>query len=76
MTMKAGRPRRVMIVPCTAPMAAQTSRATRIAAHHGQPTDWRTSSAITTPPIPLTKPIDRSISPSSRGNTIPMARSM
>ena len=32
-----GRPSRVMIVPCSAPIAAQTSRATMIAAHHGQP---------------------------------------
>ncbi len=44
--------------------------------HHGQPIDCRTSSAMTTPPMPLTNPMDRSISPSSSGNTIPMARSM
>ena len=75
-TTKEGRPSRVMIVPCNAPMAAQASRPTMMAAHHGQPTDCFTSSAVMVPPMPLTKPIDRSISPSSRAKISPMASSM
>ena len=67
---------RVMIVPWRAPIAAHTSRATRIAAHQGQPNDCLTSSAVTIPPMPLTKPIERSISPSSRGKTSPIANNM
>ncbi len=57
-------------------MAAHTSSATITAAHHGQPHDCFTSSAVMMPPIPLTNPIDRSISPRSSANTSPIARSM
>ena len=47
-----------------------------IAAHHGQPYDCFTNSAVMIPPMPLTKPIDRSISPSSSANTSPIANNM
>jgi hypothetical protein len=66
-TTNEGRPRRVMMEPCRTPIAAQTSRATRIAAHHGQSSpEGLSSSASTTPPRAATNPIDRSISPSSK----------
>src|SRR5262245_59830140 len=71
-----GRPNRVMIVPCNRPISAQTTSPARIDAHQGQPTDSFTNSAITMPPMPLTKPIDRSISPSNSANTSPIASSM
>ena len=35
-----------MIVPCSAPMAVHASSATMIAAHHGQPNDCFTNSAV------------------------------
>ena len=34
-----GKPRRVMIVPCSTPIAAHATSATRIAAHHGHPNE-------------------------------------
>ena len=76
MTTNDGSPSRVMIVPWSAPIAAHASSATMIAAHHGQPYCCLTNSAVMMPPMPLTKPIDRSISPSSRANTSPIASSM
>ena len=72
-TMNDGRPTLVMIVPWSAPIAAHARSARMIAAHHGQPIEGLTSSAMTTPPIPPTKPIDRSISPRSRAKTSPIA---
>ena len=64
-TMNEGSPILVMIVPCSSPITAQTTRAAAIAAHHGHPIVGLASSASTTPPSPATKPIERSISPSS-----------
>ena len=75
-TMNDGKPSRVMIVPWRMPIAAQTASATRIAAHHGHPYCCFTSSAVMMPPMPLTKPIDKSISPRSSANTSPIASSM
>ena len=75
-TTNEGRPSLVMIVPCTAPMAAQVSKPTMMAAHHGHAHDSFTSSAMTTPPTPLTNPMERSISPRSRAKTSPMASIM
>jgi hypothetical protein len=71
-----GNPSRVMSVPWNRPMAVVTSRAARIAAHHGQSYGPISSLVVTTPPMPETNPIDRSISPSSRANTSPMPSSM
>ena len=75
-TTKEGRPTLVMIVPWRRPTAAVLRSAARIAAHHGHPVLRCTSSAATMPPMPATKPIERSISPSSRANTSPIASSM
>ena len=47
-----------------------------IAAHHGQPVESFTSSAMIVPPIPATNPIERSISPSRSANVSPIASSM
>ena len=72
-----GRPTRVTSEPCSAPIAAQTKRATRIAAHHGQSSpEGLSSSASTTPLSPATYPIDRSISPSRSAYTSPIARTL
>jgi len=54
------------------PMAVVTASAAAMAAHHGQSRGPASSSAATTPPRPDTKPIDRSISPSSSTNTSAM----
>ena len=67
---------RVMIVPWIAPIAAHASSATSTAAHHGQFHPCFTISAVRIPPIPLTNPIDKSISPSSNAKTSPIANSM
>ena len=69
-----GSPRRVMMVPMNAPISAQTSSAAMHAAHHDQlPCSLVTSSAAMIPPTPPTKPAERSISPSRRTKTRPMA---
>ena len=73
-TTKEGTPSFVMITPCSRPMPMPAASATTSAA--GQPnTLWlsgKVSRATSTPATPLTKPTDRSISPSSSTNTIPM----
>ena len=68
-----GSPMRVIKDPCRIPINAHTTSAAAIAAHQGQPTVGLTSSAMTTALRPATNPIDRSISPSRRANTSPIA---
>src|SRR5579872_3171432 len=75
--MNEGNRRRVISVPWIAPNTAQKSRPARIAAHHGQCvvtgcTSW---TVIAAPQAP-TNPTDRSISPSTRANPSPMARTI
>ena len=67
---------RAIRVPCSAPIAVVTSRAAMTAAHQGQSRDPMSSSAVITPPITETKPIDRSMSPSSSANTSLIPSSM
>jgi len=72
-TMNDGIPTFANRMPCSVPMAAPAAIAATMATN----TDvWLpsgiSSSAVMTPPMPLTKPIDRSISPSSSTNTTPM----
>ena len=76
-TMNDGIFSRATSVPWMAPNAAQASSVTMIAAHHGQfaPVGC-TSSATTTLPSPMTRPTDRSISPSSRAKISAIASSM
>ena len=68
---------RATSVPWMKPTAAQASNVTMIAAHHGQFAPLGcTSSATTTLPSPMTRPTDRSISPSSRAKISAIASSM
>src|SRR6516164_1610653 len=63
--------------PCMAPTAAQASSAAMIAAHHGQlRLVGCTSSATTTLPNAMTRPTERSISPSSRAKISAIASTM
>ena len=62
-TTNEGSRSRAIRVPCSAPIAVVTSRAAMTAAHQGQLRDPMSSSAVITPPITETKPIDRSMSP-------------
>ena len=75
-TTNEGSRSRATRVPCSAPIAVVTSRAVMTAAHHGQSRDPMSSSAVITPPITETKPIDRSMSPSSSANTSLIPSSM
>ena len=64
-------------VPWMAPTTPQHARATRMAAHHGQPGLGRwTSWKAMTPPRRATAPMDRSISPRSRTTISAIARTM
>ena len=68
---------RATSVPWMKPTAAQASNVTMIAAHHGQFAPLGcTSSATTTLPSPMTRPTDRSISPSRRAKISAIASSM
>ena len=72
-TTKDGIPIFVMSRPCSVPIAAPAATAMMIAgtAPIALPSS-SSSSAVMTPATPLTKPTDRSISPSSSTNTRPM----
>ena len=73
MTTKEGMPTFVMSSPWNVPIARPAATAMMIAgiAPIALPSS-SSSSAVMTPATPLTKPTDRSISPSSRTNTTPM----
>ena len=58
--------------PCISPIAAPVPSAATIASQVGTFLPGSSSTAATTPPMPLTYPIERSISPSSSTNTMPM----
>ncbi len=75
-TTNEGSRSRAIRVPCSAPIAVVTARAAMTAAHQGQSRDPMSSSAVITPPITETKPIDRSMSPSSSANTSLIPSSM
>ena len=62
----------MMIKPCTSPTTVTAANAAGIVKNQGHPRS-RKIRVMTTPPTALTKPIERSISPSSRTKTTPMA---
>ena len=76
-TMNDGILSRATIDPWMKPTAAHATSVDMIAAHHGKfaPVGC-TSSATTTLPSPMTRPTDRSISPSSRAKISAIASSM
>ena len=76
-TTKLGTPIFANQKPCSKPMAAPapSAAASATAVDVWLPSGTKSVAAIT-PPMPLTKPIDRSISPSSRTNTTPMPMTM
>ena len=67
-----GIPTRATSVPMVVPMSRPTSRAAATPSGHDQPQSVSTV-ASTAAQTPLVNPADRSISPSSRTNTSPMA---
>ena len=76
-TMNDGIFSRATSTPWMAPNAAQASKVTMIAAHHGKSAPVGcTSSATTTLLSAMTRPTDRSISPRSRAKISPIASSM
>jgi hypothetical protein len=69
-----GTPILVMIRPCSVPIPRPAASTITIVSHVGSSLpSGVSSSAVSTPPTPDTKPIDRSISPSSSTNVTPMA---
>ena len=69
-----GTPTLVMIRPCIVPIARPAPSAIAIATNVGSSLpSGVSSSATSTPPTPDTKPIERSISPSSSANVTPIA---
>ncbi len=69
-----GTPTLVMIRPCSVPIArpARSTIASTTKVGSSLPSGV-SRIAVSTPPTPDTKPIDRSISPSSSANVTPMA---
>ena len=69
-----GTPTFVMISPCRVPIAIPASSTITSTSHVGITLPSGVSRiAVSTPPTPETKPIERSISPSSSANVTPMA---
>ena len=69
-----GTPTLVMIRPCSTPIPSPAASAIKIATAVGSSLpSGVSSSATSTPPTPETKPIERSISPSSSANVTPIA---
>jgi hypothetical protein len=66
-----GMPKKVLKKPLINPIAVPASRPTRIASAGDQPC-WTVSTAMIPAHRPLTAPIERSISPSSRTSTTPI----
>ncbi len=74
-TTKLGIRSRATSRPIRRPMTTPVARAARTPSSHGQPC-WVIVTASTAAQVPAAKPTERSISPSSRTNTRPMAMTM
>ena len=74
-TTKDGMPRRATRTPMSRPITVPVSRPRTSATGHAMPHDAM-ATASTAAAVPAVKPADRSISPSSRTNTSPIARTM